>query len=86
MDDQLLAVFGKKKIDLQDNKAVDIVRCQRCGLENTPSSMQCGKCGFPLSDEAARTLLERREKADEIMNKLVEHPEFKDLVKRLLTQ
>jgi len=84
VDDQILAVFGKKNIDLQDNKAVDIIRCQRCGLENTPSSMQCGKCGFPLTDEAARTLLERREKADEIMNLIVEHPEFKALLAKIV--
>jgi len=86
VDDQILAVFGKKKVDPQDNKAVDIVRCQRCGLENTPSSMQCSKCGFPLSDEAARTLLERREKADEIMNLIVEHPEFKVLLSKILKE
>lgn len=68
VDDQLLAVFGKKKIDLQTNTAVDVVYCQRCGLENTPASMQCCKCGFPLSDEAARLLYERRERADRMMD------------------
>jgi len=86
VDDQILAVFGKKQVDPVSNKAVDIVRCQRCGLENAPTSVQCGKCGFPLSDEAARTLCERREKADELMNILVEQPEFKELVRRLMTR
>ena len=76
VDDQLLAVFGKKRIDLETNAAVDVVRCLRCGLENVPTAVQCGKCGFPLSDEAARKLLQRRQKADEILDRLTSHPEF----------
>ena len=47
VDDQILAVFGKKRIDLETNVAVDVVRCLRCGLENVPTAVQCGKCGLP---------------------------------------
>ena len=76
VDDQILAVFGKKQVDIQSNKAVDIILCPRCGLQNTPASLQCSKCGFPLMDKAARGLHERRQKADELMDLLIEHPEF----------
>lgn len=76
VDDQILAVFGKKKVDLQSNKAVDIILCQRCGLENTPASIQCRKCGFPLTEKAAMKLHERRQRADELMNRLMENPKF----------
>jgi len=86
VDDQILAVFGKKRIDLEGNKAVDVVYCPRCCLENTPASVQCGKCGFPLSDGAAKELYERRQKADELMNLITSHPEFVSLVKRIVAQ
>jgi len=84
VDDQLLAVFGKKQLDTENNKAIDIVLCARCGLKNTPSSLQCSKCGFPLSDDAARKLLERRERADRLMDALTEDPEVLDAVKKAL--
>jgi len=32
---------------------MNVVLCARCGLQNPSISIQCGKCGFPLSDEAA---------------------------------
>ena len=86
VDDQLLAVFGKKKIDVQSNKAVDIIVCQRCGLENTPHSPQCRKCGFPLSEKAARELHERREKADQLMNMLLKHPDVIHVLERVVRE
>lgn len=84
VDDQILAVFGKKRIDVEANRAVDVVCCPRCGLENTRASVQCAKCGFPLSDRAARESCERRQNADAIMDRLTKHPEFQALVKRIL--
>ena len=84
VDDQILAVFGKKKVDLETNQAVDVVRCLRCGLENVATAVQCGKCGFPLSDEAARKLLERRQMADAILDKLTANPEFSKMVESML--
>jgi len=86
VDDQILAVFGKKKIDVQNNKAVDVIYCPRCYLENTPASIQCGKCGFPLSDEAARKLDERRQKADELMDRITNHPDFAKLVAKIMNE
>jgi ribosomal protein L37E len=86
VDDQILAAFGKKKIDPETNMAVDVVRCLRCGLENVPTSVQCGKCGFPLSDEAARKLLQRRQMADAILDRLTSRPEFVEAVGEMLTE
>jgi len=86
VDDQILAVFGKKKVDSETNRAVDVVRCWRCGLENVPTSVQCGKCGFPLSDEAARKLLQRRQMADAILDRLTSRPEFVKAMEEMLTR
>ena len=86
VDDQLLAVFGKKKVDPQTNKAVDVVYCPRCNLENVPASAQCRKCGFPLSDEAAQKLSTRRERADRIMDAVAERPELREVLVKAIAE
>jgi integrase/ribosomal protein L37E len=86
VDDQILAVFGKKKVDSETNRAVDVVRCWRCGLENVPTSVQCGKCGFPLSDEAARNLVQRRQKADEILDLVIRDPGVLEAIRGALAE
>lgn len=84
VDDQILSLFGKKQIDVQTNKALDIVLCSRCGLKNTPASIQCGKCGFPLTENAAKELCERRKRADELMDVLTQHPEVIDILRKTI--
>jgi ribosomal protein L40E len=84
VDDQIIATFGKKRIDTQTYKIVDIIICSRCGLQNTPASIQCGKCGFPLSDKTAMVLHERRQRADMLMDRLTSQPEFKQLLQKVL--
>lgn len=86
VDDQILAVFGKKKVDSPSHEEVDVINCNRCGLTNTSSTIQCGKCGFPLTEEAARELHDRRQKADQLMDALVSNPEVMKLMKKILDQ
>ena len=42
--------------------------------------------GFPLSDEAARKLDERRQKADELMDRITNHPDFAKLVAKIMNE
>jgi integrase/recombinase XerD len=84
VDDQILAVFGKKKIDPDGNKAIDIVICKRCGVENTPSSYECRKCGFPLSEEIALEMLRRREKAEVLWGIASRHPQLIKMLEDIL--
>ncbi|MFB0562961.1 MAG: tyrosine-type recombinase/integrase [Candidatus Lokiarchaeia archaeon] len=84
VDDQILAIFGKKRIDPDSNKAIDIILCQRCGLENTPPSIQCNKCGFPLTDVAAQEVLKRRQKSDVLMNIVSKYPQFMKMLEQIL--
>lgn len=86
VDDQLLAVFGMKKVDPETNKALDVTHCLRCRTENTPSSTQCCRCGFPLSDEAAWKIHERRETADALMDIITSHPEMQQLLRRIIAK
>ena len=86
VDDQILAAFGKKKVDPEGNRAVDVVRCFRCGLENVPTSVQCGKCGFPLSEEAASEIIQRRERADEIVDLVTRHPRILEIMSEALAR
>ena len=64
----------------------DGVPCWRCGLENVPPSVQCGKCGFPLSDEAARSLIQRRQKADEILDLVIRDPGVLEAIRGALAE
>jgi len=82
VDDQILSMFGRKRIDLESSRALDVVFCPRCGLENTTASAYCGKCGFPLNDEAALELVERRKRADALMDALVQRPEFAEMLRK----
>lgn len=84
VDDQILAVFGKKKIEPDTNKAIDIVICQRCGLENTAASVQCSKCGFPLTEKAALEMFKRKQKADALMNIVSKHPRLMNMLEEIL--
>jgi ribosomal protein L40E len=84
VDDQILSIFGKKKVDQESGQVMDVVRCLRCGLNNPPSSVQCGKCGFPLSDEAALRLMDRRQQADGLMDSLMRDPQFVEAVREAL--
>lgn len=84
VDDQILAVFGKKKIDPDSNKAVDVVKCKRCGVDNTPSSIECSKCNFPLAEAKALEMLRRREKAESLWNIASQHPQLLELLEDVL--
>jgi integrase len=86
VDDQILAACGKKKLDVESGQSMDVVRCWQCGLENPPSSLQCGKCGFPLSDEACRKLVEKRQNADDILDFVTRHPEVMGAIRRALAE
>lgn len=86
VDDQILAVFGKKKVDPVHNSAVDVVYCPRCRLENAPSSRQCGKCGFPLTEDSARELCDRRERADVLMDIVTGHPRVLEVMREVIAE
>jgi hypothetical protein len=60
--------------------------CPRCAYRCEPTAKVCSQCGFPLSDKAAEELLERRKKADEIMNVATEYPELMAVLEKIIRE
>ena len=83
VDEQILAIYNCKRIDPQSNKVLDVIICRRCSLQNSPASIQCSKCGFPLTEDAATELIHKRNKAEELMNQLMRHPEVVNVLKKV---
>ena len=79
VEKKLLALKGIRQVE---ETALETtfkpVICAACSKENTPTAMYCACCHLLAEG--------RRELADNTMNKLFEHPEFKELVKRLLAE
>ncbi len=83
VDDAILGMYGKKKVE----NGVDILKeiaCPRCGKDNSPISKFCGGCGFALNEKSARENLQRREKAEQVMNLAMRHPELMEALERVL--
>ena len=62
--------------------------CLRCKRMNRPGARLCDTCGFILDKEEAEIILQEekdRNKADEIMNKLMKDPEIYALIKQKLS-
>ena len=57
--------------------------------EHRPTNKFCSRCGIVLDEKAAQELvkstLERRQ-ADQIMDRLIQHIEFPDMLKRKLEE
>lgn len=86
-DNAILEAHGIKKEEktkpIMDNKI-----CLRCSAKNGATYRVCHQCGLPLDKEEAKKVIEKeseREKADEIMNELMQDSEIKELIKKKLS-
>ena len=84
VDDQILAMYGKKKIDDKGQEFLQSVQCPRCNIENSPASRLCQYCGFPMRDESAIKIVEKRKKADKIMNVATKYPELMEILENIM--
>jgi len=82
IDDALLKVNGidtgaqEQKVKFANKK------CERCSENNPPTNKFCSRCGMALDKETIAEMLEEdseRERADEILDKLIQDQEFKEL-------
>lgn len=74
----------------EDNKEKFSLRiCQRCKLSNPPANRFCSRCGMVLDEKTARDMVQRtleHNRADEIMDTLLQDTEFRSLLERKLAQ
>jgi len=59
---------------------LELKACLRCKEKNSPVSKFCYKCGTPLAVEHVQQIEEERKLGNEIMNKLMQNPEFKEIL------
>ena len=87
VDDALLAVYGKKKIDDKNQESeLSPLDCPRCKETNEYSNIFCKKCGWVLDKDAAVKLEGKRKEADKIINSLTKDPESLKLIAKALAK
>lgn len=85
VDDALLAVYGKKKIDNKNKESeLSLLDCPRCKETNEYSNIFCKKCGWVLDKDASVKLEAKKKEAGEIINSLTKDPETLKLIARAL--
>jgi len=87
VDEALLKVYG---IDIGKEKKESSFKpkeCPRCKEVNQSTNKFCSRCGMPLDEETKaeviRKTIERKE-ADDIMDRLLEDEEFREMFMRKL--
>ncbi|MBA7594647.1 Tyrosine recombinase XerC [subsurface metagenome] len=71
----------EEKLEAEE-KPLEPLKCPRCETINPADAKFCYKCSMALTLKAVVELEEKRERADDLMNRLFEDPEVRDLLKR----
>ena len=69
-----------------DETKLKVRICPRCKEKNSPIGKFCSKCGSIMDIQTAVEMQEARSKADDVMTRLVEDPEVRELLKRKLVE
>lgn len=80
VDNALLKLHGLAKPEEEQEDKMKVRSCMRCKEHNSPISKFCIKCGLPLDQIFLATIENERKNADNLMNKLMEDKEFKELM------
>ena len=83
LDDAILGVYGLKRREEGEPRLKPKV-CPRCEAPNAYDARFCMRCGLALDVKAAQQIEEARAKADNLMNRLMEDPEFREFLRRKL--
>lgn len=78
-DSAILKMHGLNEAEERQKPKLTITKCPRCQQLNDPTVRFCAKCGLPLALEAAMEIERQRKQADDIMTRLLEDPEVKEL-------
>jgi len=82
IDNALLRLSGVKTEEQveQEEHTLRIKTCLRCQENNAPTSRFCTRCGSPLDLKTAMELRVEEQRTDELMNRLLEDTEVKQLL------
>ena len=80
-DSALLKMYGLGTEEgKKEQTKLTPLTCPRCLQINDPTVAFCGKCGLPLKIEAALEVEQQRLQADNLMNKLLDDPDVRQLI------
>ena len=87
VDRALLKIHGLAgEEEKEEEEKLKIIKCPRCGEKNAPIAKFCLKCAAPLDVKTAVEVDRARMEADEMMNRLLEDPEVKNLLEQKIRQ
>jgi len=85
VDSALLALHGLAKP--QDKKEeFHAAICPRCKENNAPASKYCLRCGSPMQMQLITKIENERKTGDNVMDKLMENPEFKEFIAKKMVE
>lgn len=84
IDNAILDVYNLKNKPKETDQFKPI-ECPRCSATNSPGSKFCIKCGYALAADVAIQMEDNSRKND-VMERLMKDPEFKELVLRKLRE
>jgi len=83
-DRELLKLHG---IEVEEaGPKFKLIKCPRCGLDNSPGARFCSKCALPLSMRALADLEGKRRRARGLLDVLFQDPEVRELTERKLRE
>ncbi|MFH0836989.1 MAG: zinc ribbon domain-containing protein [Candidatus Aenigmatarchaeota archaeon] len=74
--------MDEKRIKEADENVLKLKTCPRCQEINQVINKFCYKCGMVMDDQTKNDIIKEsleRKQADQLMDKLLEDPEFKQL-------
>lgn len=84
IDNAILGIYNMKE-EKKESEKFRPVTCARCSSTNSPGSKFCTKCGYALTADVAIQMEDSNRKND-VMEKLMKDPEFKELVLKKLKE
>jgi integrase/recombinase XerD len=86
------AILKANGIEIKEEKKESPLKpkeCFKCHLKNPCTNRFCSNCGLPLDEESAKKIIEmdtKRNRADIIMQRLMQDKDFKKILKKRLNQ
>ena len=85
VDNAILKLHGLAQTENGKEDKMKVRSCQRCKEHNSPIAKFCIRCGLPLDENFIAKVETERKNADNLMNRLMEDQEFKELMIKKIT-